>query len=152
MDEEIIDTTPLQTYTLELTKNELVHLRDLFAIMLPPNMEKSVSQSLAEICGRPLNESKMWLKVAAVCEEANVPVGEKAPDFMLMICSAPAISVFEMQHDSQDVETSSGPFFTEEVCDCENCESECGKKEKQTFWDKVKEASQSMQFILNRTR
>ena len=128
--EEQVDFTPRPTFNVSLTKNELVHLRDLFNIMLPPTMQKTVSQSLAEGCNRPLVEAKLWLKVAETCEEANLPLDDEAPDFTLALTSSPAIGVFELQHDpnqqreDDDEEEPSGPFAAGGCCG--GCSGSCG--------------------------
>ena len=88
-----------KTFTVKLSKFELLHLRDLFSVMLPPEMKDTLSQRLASGQDRSLIEAKLWTKISTLCEEAGIPVGEDAPDFVVAASSAPSISVFEMSHD-----------------------------------------------------
>lgn len=85
-----------KTYDLRLTKFELVHLRDLFSVLLPPDAVQTLSQSLASLAGRPLVETMLWKKIADACELAELPVGEDAPDFIVAPTSPPPISVFQV--------------------------------------------------------
>ena len=88
-----------QTFTLNLSKFELLHLRDLFNVNLPPDAQKTVSQALAQQQERPMVEAFLWKKVAAACEEAGLPVGDEAPDFIVAPNQAPSMSVFVLAHD-----------------------------------------------------
>jgi hypothetical protein len=136
MEEEQVDITPRPTFTITLTKFELVHLRDLFNILLPPRMDETVSQNLAKSTNRSLIESKLWLKIAGACEAAELPLDEEAPDFTMSLVAAPALGVFELQHDPRqsedddEEEEESSPFSfvpTGEGCGdgCEGCQSHC---------------------------
>ena len=88
---------PKKIFTLRLSKQELVHLRDLFGIMLPPDMKTTVSQAIASSQGRHMAESKLWNKIAGLCEESNIPMGDEAPDFVVTISAPPQLGVFEMK-------------------------------------------------------
>lgn len=92
-----------KTFSVKLSKYELLHLRDLFSILLPPEMKDTISQRLANGQDRSLVEAKLWAKISALCEEAGIPVGEDAPDFVVAASSAPSISVFEMSNDPDQV-------------------------------------------------
>lgn len=92
--EEVIK--PKTTFSLTLSKQELVHLRDLFGVLLPADMKATISQSLAASQGRHLVESKLWNKIASLCEKANVPCGDEAPDFIVTMSAPPQLNVFEM--------------------------------------------------------
>ena len=50
---------PQPTWDLRLTTPELLHLRDLVSVLLPPNGEKTVSQMLAEGEGRQLDRKSV---------------------------------------------------------------------------------------------
>jgi len=89
-----------KSFSLKLSKHDLVHLRDLFGIMLPPDMKTTVSQSVAASQGRHMAESKLWNKIAALCEEACIPMGDEAPDFVVTISAPPQLGVFEMMSDN----------------------------------------------------
>ena len=88
-----------KTYDLRLTKYELLHLRDLFGVVLPPEASKTLSQALAELEGRPLVESKLWSKIALLVEAAGLPAGDDAPDFVVAPVTTPPISVFQITSD-----------------------------------------------------
>ena len=97
-EEEVLK--PKKSFSLKLSKHELVHLRDLFGIMLPPDMKTTVSQSVAASQGRHMAESKLWNKIATLCEEACIPMGDEAPDFVVTISAPPTLGVFEIMTDS----------------------------------------------------
>lgn len=82
--------------TLRLTKVELAHLRDMLSIRLPPDLQKTVSQSLAEKENRPLSETNLWNRIGEMCESSGVPVGDDAPDFIVGISGLPELRVFEI--------------------------------------------------------
>jgi hypothetical protein len=90
-----------KTYDVRLTKMELVHLRDMFSILLPPAADKTLSQALAELEGRPLVESVLWRKISEVAELAGVPLEDDAPDYVVAPASTPAISVFQIASEPQ---------------------------------------------------
>jgi len=91
---------PKKSFSLKLSKSEVVHLRDLFSVLLPADMKSTVSQALAANQGKHLVESKLWNKVSQLCDEAGVPLGDEAPDFIVSISSPPTLNVFEMVMDS----------------------------------------------------
>lgn len=91
-----VEFKPKKSFSLKLSKQELAHLRDLFSVMLPADMKSTVSQSLASINDRQLVESKLWNKVISLCNEAEIPLGELAPDFVVSITAQPQLGVFEM--------------------------------------------------------
>ena len=90
-----------KTFTLRVTKAELLHLRDLFSILLPLEMKETVSHRLAHLQDRILVEAKLWQKVVVVCQEAQVPLDDDAPDFVVAASAAPPVSVFELAADSE---------------------------------------------------
>lgn len=106
-----------KTYTLKLTKFELLHLRDLFSVSLPPALEVTLSQALATQQERVLVETKLWTKLSAACKEAKVPLGDNAPDFIVAASAAPSIGVFELAHDpnpQDDEEEAPTPVFKDD--------------------------------------
>lgn len=96
-----------KTYDLRLTKYELLHLRDLFSVSLPPG-DKTLSQSLAETESRPMVETSLWSKVSEACSNAGLPLGDEAPDYVVASIETPALGVFqiasepEAQDDDED--------------------------------------------------
>jgi hypothetical protein len=88
-----------KTYDLRLTKFELLHLRDLFGILLPPDAKQTMSQALAELENRSLVETMLWKKIAIACESADLPMGDDAPDYVAAPASPPPISVFQLSSD-----------------------------------------------------
>lgn len=106
-DEKEPEITRVQTFVLKLTKYELLHLRDLFNIQLPPQMQQTVSQALAHAEDRVYIETKLWNKVSAACMEANLPMEESAPDFVVTTAGPPPVSVFRIpSEDSSVVESA----------------------------------------------
>lgn len=88
-----------KTFNLRFSKYELLHLRDLFSILLPTAMQETISQRLASTQNRILVETMLWQKIIKACEEAEVPLGDDAPDFVVSSVSTPEISVFEIAQD-----------------------------------------------------
>lgn len=87
---------PRELLELKLTRVELAHIRDLLSIRLPPDLQKTVSQSLAEKEGRPLSEAALWDRVGSLCESSGVPLGDEAPDFIVGLAGLPEMRVFEI--------------------------------------------------------
>lgn len=92
-----------KTYELQLSKFELVHLRDLFSVLLATEAKQTVSQALADAEDRSLVEARLWQRVAAACSDAGIPMDEQAPDF---VCAAivqhPAVGVFRLSSEPGD--------------------------------------------------
>lgn len=106
-----------KTFTIRLTKFELIHIRDLFSVTLPPEMKDTLSQRLAQSQDRALVESKLWQKLARACLEAELPMDDDAPDFVVAASGAPPIGVFELAHEpseDDDEEEESTDIFEEE--------------------------------------
>lgn len=93
-----------KTFQLRLTKFELLHIRDMFSIVTPPEVNRTVSQHLAEVENRVLVESMLWKKISNLCEEADLPIGDDAPDFVVAPTAAPPIGVFRLASEPQDEE------------------------------------------------
>lgn len=94
-----------KTYTLRLTRMELCHLRDLFSVLLPPSGEKTLSQVLAEVEGRQVVEGMLWRKLTETLEEAGIPMGDDAPDFIAAATGTPAITVYQIASDPDGVDS-----------------------------------------------
>jgi hypothetical protein len=88
-----------KTFNLRLTRFELLHLRDLFSVSLPTEMKETLSQRLAQSQDRSLVEARLWQKVATACHDAELPMDEDAPDFVVTAAGTPPIGVFELAHD-----------------------------------------------------
>jgi hypothetical protein len=94
-----------KTFALRLTKFELLHLRDLFSVVLGPEAQRTVSQALAEAESRPLVETLLWKKLSDLINEAGIPTGDDAPDFVVASTTTPTLGVFQLATDpspSQD--------------------------------------------------
>lgn len=103
-----------KTFDLRLTKFELVHLRDLMSIVTPPEVNRTVSQHLAEAENRIMVESMLWKKLTELCDTAEVPTGDDAPDFVVAPTAAPPIGVFRLASDpyeQQENENDEGNPF-----------------------------------------
>jgi len=109
------DLKPKKNFSLRLSKQELVHLRDLFGVLLPTDMRSTISQSLASSQERPLVESKLWGKIISLCNEAEIPMGDDAPDFVVTISGPPQLGVFEMiSEDEQTIASIAQQMIGEE--------------------------------------
>lgn len=110
-----------KTFELNLTKFELLHLRDLLSVALPPEGRVTVSQALAKLENRPLIESYLWNKVSDACISADLPMDSSAPDYVVAPSGAPPLGVFQLAQeeasDSSDDDASS--IFEDEEDDLE---------------------------------
>lgn len=91
-----------KTFKLRLTKFELLHLRDLMSIVVPPDLTKTVSQVLADAETRSMVEAMLWKKLTNLCLDADIPMGDDAPDFVVAPTTAPPIGVFRMATDPNE--------------------------------------------------
>ena len=89
------------TFELNLTKFELLHLRDLMSVLLPPDGAETLSQSLASVEDRMLIESMLWDKVSNLCKQAKLPLDSEAPDYIIAPTSPPPMGVFQVNQDVQ---------------------------------------------------
>lgn len=91
-----------KTFVLKLTKFELMHMRDLFSVKLPPELTTTVSQALAKVENRPIIEAALWLKLSKSCREAKLPLNDDAPDYIVAGSASPPIGVFLLASESAD--------------------------------------------------
>lgn len=126
-----------KTYPLKLTMFELVHLRDLFGVLLPLDLKQTVSQALATSENRVMVEAKLWQKIAASCTNAGVPMDDDAPDFICAAASAPPVGIFRLaqepnEGEEEDDDDDEGSVFCDKDDDdeSENDESESMKPTK----------------------
>lgn len=101
---------PNGLFELRLTKLELEHLRDMFNVRLPPDLQTTVSEALAVSQGRPSIEAMMWYKVSVLCGLAGVATGEGAPDFTVSIAASPTLDVFKLNEPEQQAEDDASVF------------------------------------------
>lgn len=104
MKEKSLKIKKRKTYELRLTRSELVHLRDLFSVVLPPDARKTMSQALAELEDRSVIESHLWSKVSELCSDANLPLDNDAPDYIIAPIAPPPMSVFPLTSDAEELE------------------------------------------------
>lgn len=104
-----------KTYELRLTKLELVHIRDLLSVVLPPDTKKTMSQILADLEDRVYIEEKLWDKVIDVCKEAGLPTGDEAPDYIVAPTAPPPMSVFHLSDDGSGEEDQEERGFLKNV-------------------------------------
>lgn len=102
---------------VKLSKFELIHLRDLFSLLTPPEMKETISQKLALLQNRPLIEAKLWQKIVRACEECEIPLGDEAPDFVVSLASTPSIGVYELSHDENQEQSETSIFDSDESSD-----------------------------------
>lgn len=112
--ESTIADSNVELCTLNLTQAELVHLRDLMSIMIPPDYENTVSQSLAKNVGRVIIETLLWKKLNDLCENCGIATGPAAPDYVLTSVSQPNIEVFRIADNVQQSTKDENVEDTEE--------------------------------------
>ena len=105
-------------FELTLTKFELLHLRDMMGILLPPDGAQTLSQALAVSEDRTLTESKLWEKLSRLCVEAGLPVDAEAPDYIVAPIAPPPMGVFLVNQEM--VQASQGSGFVQEDSDEED--------------------------------
>ena len=91
-----------ETFDLNLTKFELLHLRDLMSVLLPPDGGQTLSEALASVEERSLIESMLWDKLSKLCKTAKLPVDAEAPDYIVAPVSAPPMGIFQVNQDLED--------------------------------------------------
>lgn len=79
---------------LTLTRDELIHLRDLMSIVLPPDGERTISSALSALTKSQMKEGILWKKISDLCAKNKIDIGSDAPDFYLDFAVPPVIGVF----------------------------------------------------------
>lgn len=115
------------SYELKLTRQELIHLRDLFSILLPPNGETTLSEQLAIHKDREVVENSLWEKIYNLCLSSNISIEHKAPDFIVTFSSAPNITIVELPKTSD--ETVSQKKIRNETLDSNERNTQTNNKE-----------------------
>lgn len=118
-----------KTFDLNLTKFELLHVRDMLSVLLPPHGDQTLSQSLAELEGRSLIEARLWSKVTSLCEAAGLPVDAEAPDYIIAPTSTPTLGVFHINQEAGDDEQSESMGFLPEEATSEETEDDDGEED-----------------------
>jgi hypothetical protein len=121
-EEEFISKTN-DVFALQLTRYQLLHLRDVMSVMLPSDMRETISQALAKVGNRSMVEQVLWNKIVRLCIEADVPVGDVVPDYIVSISAPATLGVFELQADPQY--EGDGPEPECENAFSEACQGEC---------------------------
>jgi hypothetical protein len=91
-----MSTTKNLQYSVSLSVDELIHLRDLFSVRLPPTFEHTVSTLLSAKLNKNQMESNLWDKLIELCKKAEIPVGDAAPDFAINLAGLPPMDIFEI--------------------------------------------------------
>jgi len=73
----------------------------MFSVVLPPELTKTLSQSLCEVEERQSDEASLWKKIAELCVEADIPVGDDAPNYVVAPAGSPPLSVFQLVNDEE---------------------------------------------------
>ena len=92
-----------ETFDLNLTRFELLHIRDLMGVLLPPDGTQTLSQALASAEERSLIESMLWEKISKLCKQAKLPLEAEAPDYIVAPVAPPPMGVFQVNQDLQDM-------------------------------------------------
>lgn len=88
-------------HTLELTVDELAHLRDLFSVVVSVQTGKTMSQSLADMRNWPAGEEQLWDKLVDLCRAAKIAIGEDAPNIGFIV---PEPVLAEFTYDDEEDE------------------------------------------------
>lgn len=88
-----------KTVDLTLSKFELLHIRDLMSVMLPSDGQKTMSHLLAALENRQVIETMLWDKISKACEGCNIPIGDKAPDYLVAATGMTPLGVFQIASD-----------------------------------------------------
>jgi len=88
-----------KTFQIRLSKFELLHLRDLMSICLPPEGSQTVSNSLAVAENRQLIENSLWKKISEACVNVGLPVGDDAPDYVIAPTGMTPLGVFQISSE-----------------------------------------------------
>jgi hypothetical protein len=88
---------PKKLHHLELTREQLIHVRDLMAVLLPREERCTLSQGLAGLEERSAAEAELWTNVASLCKKARIPLDGGAPDFVVTASSSPPLDVFRIE-------------------------------------------------------
>jgi hypothetical protein len=91
-----------KTYEIRFTKYELLHLRDLMSISLPPEGKQTISNSLATLENRQMIESMLWQKLVNACQEVGLPTGDSAPDYVIAPTGMSPLGVFQLANEPSD--------------------------------------------------
>lgn len=94
----------VKTFELRMSLEELVHLRDVMSILLPPDGSVTLSQALAQSEKRTLTEGKLWEKITELCKTASVPLGDDAPDYVVGLSGPPMLRVYQLQMHEEECE------------------------------------------------
>lgn len=82
-----------KTWSLNLNRRQLEHLRDLMGIVLPHDYARRLSLELAVNEKRLDDEAQLWTRLCEVCDSADVSIGSDAPDFTITTASVPRLEV-----------------------------------------------------------
>lgn len=99
------DLGKISVYSVNFTRMELAHLRDLFSVKLPPEMTVTISEALAETQSRTVIESKLWQKLLRVMVDAMIPTQDEAPDFTILPSGPPPLGVFQVESTDSQLRT-----------------------------------------------
>lgn len=120
-----------QTFKLSLTKYELLHIRDLFSITLPPEAKKTISQALADLEQRSMVESMLWNKIVSMCIDAKLPVSNDAPDYVIAPTAPPPMAVFQLAPEPEALTAEKFSFLPDHKPVEESKNDKKKKKQKQ---------------------
>ena len=85
-----------KTHQVRFSKFELLHLRDLMSICLPPEGKQTLSGALATLENRQMVESLLWKKIVEACNEVGLPTGDEAPDYVVAPAGMAPLGVFQL--------------------------------------------------------
>jgi hypothetical protein len=91
------------TYPISFTRAELAHIRDLFSIKMPPDMDTTLSEALASNQDRAHIETKLWKKFVKTFSSASIPLEDESPDFTLVPSGPIALNVVQFEVTDEQI-------------------------------------------------
>ena len=92
--------------SLNLSKEELTHIRDLFSIFLPQEFKLTLSESLATSQNKQKTENTLWKKIYNLCKTNNIPTDKDASDFAVLPLAQPELCVQQVILETEENETT----------------------------------------------
>lgn len=89
-------------YTLNLSHSELEYVRDIFSVFL--DQEVTISQRLSLLTERAEAENTLWKKIYKLCEGAEIPVGDSAPNYIISLSDCP-LDIFKAEFQNSTEES-----------------------------------------------
>jgi hypothetical protein len=87
---------------LSLSKDELIHIRDIMSVLMPPDCKNTFSEELAQLNNLTDAEENLWQKIHHLCSINNIDTDDRAPDFVVTIPQHPELAIHRLQVNSEE--------------------------------------------------